>query len=63
MNYGLRYEPWFPQEHTNGTVYNFSTEAFLANEVSTVYPDALPGFTYPGDPGFPTKAGMKPATG
>ena len=60
MNYGLRYEPWFPQQHTKGTVYNFSTAAFLANTRSTVYPDGLPGFTYPGDPGFPTKAGLKP---
>jgi len=60
MNYGLRYEPWFPQQHTRGTVYNFSTSAFLANARSKVYPDALPGFTYPGDAGFPTKAGLKP---
>ena len=28
MNYGMRWEPWFPQEHTKGTVYNFSTSAF-----------------------------------
>ena len=60
MNYGMRYEPWFPQQHTNGTVYNFSTSAFLANARSQVYPDAMPGFTYPGDPGFPSKAGLKP---
>ena len=60
MNYGLRYEPWFPQQHKKGTVYNFSTAAFLANSRSTVYPDALPGFTYPGDQGFPSKAGLKP---
>ncbi|NOT24714.1 MAG: TonB-dependent receptor [Acidobacteria bacterium] len=60
MNYGMRYEPWFPQQHTNATVYNFSPSAFVANTRSKVYPDALPGFTYPGDAGFPSKAGLKP---
>jgi Carboxypeptidase regulatory-like domain/TonB dependent receptor-like, beta-barrel len=58
MNYGMRYEPWFPQQFRKGAVYNFSTPAFLANARSTVYPDALPGFTYPGDAGFPSKAGL-----
>ncbi len=60
MNYGMRWEPWFPQEHQNEAIYNFSTSAFLANQRSTVFPDALPGFTYPGDPGFAGKAGLKP---
>ncbi len=60
MNYGMRWEPWFPQQHQNEAVYNFSTSAFLANQRSKVYPDALPGFTYPGDPGFPGKSGLKP---
>ncbi len=57
-NLGVRWEPWFPQQHQNEAVYNFSTAGFLANQHSTVYPDALPGFTYPGDSTFPTKAGM-----
>ena len=54
----MRYEPWFPQQFRKGAVYNFSTPAFLANARSSVYSDALPGFTYPGDAGFPSKAGL-----
>jgi hypothetical protein len=60
MNYGLRWEPWLPQQHQNEAIYSFSTARFLAGERSKVYPDALPGFTYPGDPTFATKAGLEP---
>ena len=60
MNFGVRWEPWFPQQHQNKAIYNFSTAGFLAGERSTIYPDALPGFTYPGDSTFPTKAGLNP---
>ena len=27
LNYGVRWEPWFPQQHDNGAVYNFSVGA------------------------------------
>jgi hypothetical protein len=60
LNYGVRWEPWFPQQHDNGAVYNFSPERFRAGQRSTVFPQAPPGFTYPGDAGFPNgKAGME----
>ena len=59
LNYGVRWEPWFPQQHQNGAIYNFSAERFRAGTRSTVFPQAPPGFTYPGDQGFPNgKAGM-----
>jgi hypothetical protein len=59
LNYGLRWEPWFPQQHQNGAIYNFSPDAFRAGVRSTVFPGAPPGFTYPGDTGFLNgKAGM-----
>ena len=59
LNYGLRWEPWFPQQHQNGAIYNFSPDRFRAGTRSTVFPQAPPGFTYPGDEGFPNgKAGM-----
>ena len=59
LNYGVRWEPWFPQQHQNGAVYNFSPDRFRAGTRSTVFPQAPPGFTYPGDEGFPNgKAGM-----
>jgi hypothetical protein len=60
LNYGVRWEPWFPQQHDNGAVYNFSPEGFRTGQRSTVFPQAPPGFTYPGDNGFPNgKAGMR----
>jgi hypothetical protein len=59
LNYGLRWEPWFPQQHQNGAIYNFSPDRFRAGTRSVVFPQAPPGFTYPGDEGFPNgKAGM-----
>jgi hypothetical protein len=57
MNYGVRWEPWFPQQHVDGTIYNFSAVRFRAGQRSTVFPTAPPGLTYPGDPGFAGKAG------
>ena len=60
VNYGARWEPWFPQQHRNDAVYTFSTARFLAGQRSTVNPEALPGFTYPGDATFHGKGGLKP---
>ena len=60
LNYGVRWEPWFPQQHQNNAVYNFSPDRFRATQRSRVFPQAPPGFTYPGDEGFPSQAGMNP---
>jgi carboxypeptidase family protein len=60
LNYGLRWEPWFPQQHRNDAVYNFSPELFRQGLRSRVFPQAPPGFTYPGDEGFPGHSGMDP---
>jgi len=60
MNYGVRWEPWFPQQHQRGQVYNFDYGRLASGQRSTVYPQAPPGLSYPGDPGFPSKAGMYP---
>jgi hypothetical protein len=59
FNYGMRWEPWFPQESQDKRVYNFDINRLKAGTRSTVYPQSYPGLYYPGDPGFPTKAGMK----
>jgi len=59
LNYGLRWEPWFPQESQDLSVYNFDINRMKAGTRSTVHPQAYPGLYFPGDPGFPTKAGMK----
>jgi hypothetical protein len=58
INYGLRWEPFFPQQLLNGAVYQFDQGRFNAGTKSTVFVNAPAGLYFPGDPGFPTKAGM-----
>jgi hypothetical protein len=53
LNYGLRWEPYFPQTMINGASYNFSYERFRQGVKSSVFRNAPAGFYYPGDPGFP----------
>ncbi len=60
MNFGARWEPWLPQQFQNDAIYNFSAERFRSGQRSQVFAQAPPGFTYPGDPGFPGRAGMHP---
>jgi hypothetical protein len=60
LNYGLRWEPWFPQQQRNGAIYHFDTARYLAGTRSAEFPNAPPGFTYPGDDGFANgNAGME----
>ena len=62
LNYGLRWEPFFPQQLENGAVYQFD-RGFQQNVKSTVFPNAPPGLYFPGDPGFPTQGGDEKAVG
>jgi hypothetical protein len=59
LNYGVRWEPFFPQQLVNGAVYQFDMGRFQAGTKSTVFPNGPAGLYFPGDPGFPTKAGMQ----
>ena len=59
LNYGLRWEPFFPPQLQNGAVYQFDMTRFTQNVHSTVFPNAPAGLYFPGDAGFPTKAGMQ----
>jgi hypothetical protein len=59
LNYGVRWEPWFPQDSVDKAVYNFDVARLQAGTRSTVYPQAPAGLYYPGDPGFPGNSGMK----
>ncbi len=63
LNYGVRWEPFFPQQLTNGAVYNFDLTRFQAGTKSAVYKNAPAGLYFPGDPGFPSQAGMNTAWG
>ena len=53
LNLGLRWEPYFPEYDTQGRATHFNLQSFLAGTKSTEYQNAAPGFTFPGDPGFP----------
>jgi hypothetical protein len=62
LNGGLRWEPFLGQQLENAAVYNWSEENFRNNVKSTVFLNAPAGFTYPGDPGFPSgNTGLKTA--
>ena len=58
LNYGARWEPWFPMSVRNNSIYNFDAGRMRAGTRSEVIPQAPPGLYYPGDPGFPGKSGM-----
>jgi hypothetical protein len=58
LNYGLRWEPFFPMQVGDSRVYTFSLARFYDDVESRVWTNAPPGFYYPGDPGFNGKAGM-----
>ena len=61
VSYGARWEPWFPMEARDRAIYNFDVERMRAGIRSEVFPQATPGFHFPGDEGFPGKAGMQTA--
>ena len=59
LNYGVRWEPWFPQNSEDEAFYAFDAGRLKAGEHSKVYPGAPVGLHYPGDEGFPGTTGMK----
>jgi hypothetical protein len=59
FNYGVRWEPWFPQDSKDRAFYSFDIDRLRAGERSKVFPNAPPGLHYPGDEGFPGTTGMK----
>ena len=52
LNYGIRYEPFFPQHEKLGRQGMFSPAARAANQISITHPTAPAGLLFPGDPGF-----------
>ncbi len=59
LNYGLRWEPFYPQQLVNGAVYQFDVGRFQQKVKSTVFPNGPAGLYFPGDPDFPSQAGMR----
>ena len=45
FNYGLRWEPWLPQDSKDGAFYNFDADRIRAGEHSAVYPGAASACT------------------
>jgi hypothetical protein len=58
LNYGINWAPFFAATFPQGDTYDFSLARFRAGQRSTVIPNAPPGFTYPGDPGFHDDSGI-----
>ena len=57
VNYGIRWEPYFPQAIDGETIYNFNYDRFKQGIKSAVFRNAPAGFYYPGDKGFPGNTG------
>lgn len=53
INAGLRWEPYLPEIETKNRATHFDLASFMAGTKSTVFQNAPPGLTFPGDPGFP----------
>ena len=52
LNVGMRWDPFFPQHTKYKSALDFSPAAYAAGTVSTVFTNAPPGLTFPGDKGF-----------
>jgi len=52
LTYGVRFEPFLPEEEELGRQGMFSAAARAAGQISTTHPTALAGLLFPGDAGF-----------
>jgi hypothetical protein len=53
LTYGLRWEPWFPMAHRDGTVLHFDLDQARKGVKSARFDNTPPGLFFIGDPGFP----------
>jgi hypothetical protein len=58
LNYGLRWEPYFPLINLDGGGIHYDEDALRKGVKSTRFDNTPPGLFFPGDPGFPGLAGM-----
>src|SRR5437867_532010 len=57
LNYGLRWQPYFPMVHLDGSAIHFDENALKNGIKSTRFDNSPPGVFFNGDPGFPGTAG------
>jgi hypothetical protein len=53
LNFGVRYEPFFPWHSQDGRIMQFNPTAYQNGTRSQVFTNAPPGLVFPGDPGVP----------
>jgi hypothetical protein len=58
INYGVRWEPFFPQINDDGTSIHFDEAALRQGIRTKRFDNAPPRLFFDGDPGFPDKTGM-----
>jgi hypothetical protein len=58
LNYGLRWEPFFPMTNLDGSSVHFDVDAFRKGIKTTRFTNAPAGLFFDGDPGFPSGQGM-----
>ncbi len=58
LNYGVNWDPFLGMRFQQGDLYNFSLSNYYAGVTSKAVAGAPPGFTFPGDAGFPGKSGI-----
>lgn len=52
LNYGLRWDPFFPQHNKYNQEADFSPTNYIAGVQSKIFLNSPPGIIYPGDAGF-----------
>ena len=58
LNYGVRWEPYFPQQNPDRAFSHFERDAFSKGIKTTQFTQAPPGLFFPGDAGFPSTSGQ-----
>jgi hypothetical protein len=58
LNYGLRWEPYFPMVHLDGSAIQFDHDALRKGIKTTRFANVPPGVFFEGDKGFPGPSGM-----
>ena len=56
INFGMRWEPYYPQTHNQDQFSHFSIDDYVAGRRSSVFTNAPIGLTFVGDPSFPGRS-------